>query len=205
MATLAEIEARVLARAQLRSTDTLITQSVRYTAINEAIGQVSLEQDWPWLSATVAVVTVPGTASYALPADFLRTLQVMDLALGNNLLRSNPIDVLGVIYRGRPSQYAYDANNLLVAPIPSEALTLTHYYLRIEPELTDPGDEPLMPDYAIRGVVEFASADLLRQRNIQDRAADCAAAYKAWLSRLIDNNDSSVEPIIPRVRPGSQF
>ena len=201
---LAYLDQRVVDRLGLSSSDTRLTSTVRYRAINDALKQVCLDHDWPWLRTSGTITTVANTATAALPTGHIRTESLVDTTTGEALRRTPSLEIDELITPGRPSLY-YVADVITFGPTPDGAYTLRHRYFRVEPELVNTTDVPLIPEMFARGPIEFAAALLLRQIRERERAAEAEADYRAWLKRARDNANKSREPRRIRVRPGAWF
>lgn len=205
MPTLTTLTARVLDRVASHAGDTFYSATRTTLAINTALQQITSEYDWPWLQTTATVTTTAGAASYALPADFLRTDNISRPQTGNQLSRRAVKEMRRFIAQGEPSMYAIYGSALHLRSIPDGVYSFTHDYYRIENTLTAGGDLTLVPDPFADGVVEYAAFLLYRGRKEPDKAADALNAYRMWVKRTQDNVKQSREPIRITVRPGSEF
>lgn len=201
--TLTDYEQRLIDRLSTVSGDTQLTQAVRFRAINDALAQICLERDWPWLLTSETIATVAGTSTSALPARHIRTDSITETATGISLSRRSQIELDQVIYQGPPRIYHIDGSAITFKPIPNGVYSLTHRYRQFEAQLTSGSNTPLIPDLYSRGVVEYAAILCLRQVKEFERSAEAEKDYGAWLRRVQDNVNMSREPIRVRVRPGS--
>ncbi len=199
-----EIIARVRDRAELDATSTLMTSTVLMRMINQALEQVSLEADWPWLRASVSAVTVANTRTIALPTGWIRTLSLVETATGDSLVRRPVRKLDEEVSTGRPYMYAVDGNVLSVAPIPATVYTYTHRYVRSEPVITDAtGGVPLIPQVYSQGIVEWAAIKAFQRTKQVDKAATALTDYQQWLTRVRDNVNQGKEPLRVEPRPGA--
>lgn len=206
MPTLTDLDALVVGRLGVNSNDTRLTSSVRTRAINEAVRQVTLEADWPWLVTSGTLTTVVGTASYSVPSTWFRTRHIIHQDNGDSLLHRSLIDVDSYNIsgrQGRPMIYTVEGSAILLGPVPDGVYNLTHRFMRTETALVSGSDSTLIPTLYSRGVVEWATSALLREIREMDRAVEADAEYIKWLKRTKDNIKQSREPYRVRVRPGS--
>lgn len=203
MPTLATLRQKVIDRANLKSTDTRLTTTVLNRIINDALSQVSMEHAWPWLQTSASIVTVAGTSSYAVPADYIQTHSLVQTDIGAPLVQRATLELDQIIASGRPSTYAIYGTSVLLKPIPDGAYTISHRYIKAEPALVADGDVSLIPEVYSRGAVEWAA--MLAFQEIKDEVSALSAEknYRSWLNRVSDNVRSSREPMRVRVRPGS--
>lgn len=202
---LSYLDQRVVDRCGVATTDTRLTQAVRFRAINDALEQISLERDWPWLLTSETITTVANTATSALPTNYLRTDSIVNTTLGTALRRTNLIDIDTLSYTGIPVLYHSSGLTITLAPTPDAVYSLKHRFHRTEPALTTGASTPLIPQVYGRGVVEYAAMLLLKQVREADMAAIAERDYMAWLKRASDNSNASREPLRIRCRPGAWF
>lgn len=201
--TLADYDARLIDRISTVAGDTRLTSAVRYRTINDALAQICLERDWPWLLTSATITTVAGTSTSNLPTRHIRTDSITETATGISLSRRSLIELDQVIYRGPPRLYHVDAGVITFKPIPDGVYSLTHRYRQSEAALALTTDAPLIPDLYSRGVVEYSALLCLRQIKEMERAVEAEKDYGTWLRRVQDNVNLSREPIRVRVRPGA--
>lgn len=201
---LAYLEQRVIDRTSLSSTDTRLTQAVRYRAINDALEQISLEHFWPWLLSSETIATVAGTATRALPTGYIATNSIVNTTLRDALRPSSLIDIDLLTSTGIPVLY-HSAAVITWGPTPAAVYSLSHRYYRVEPALATSGAVPLIPQAFGRGVIEYAALLLLQQVREADMAATAEKNYNEWLKRAQDNARATREPARVRLRMGSWF
>lgn len=201
--TLTVLDGKVLNRLGTASSDTRLTQTVRFEAINEALQQICLEHDWPWLLTSETITTVAGTSSYSLASDFVRSKSFVETATGLELAQLSTVESDQIIFRGRPSIYTLAGSSVLLKPIPEGVYSILHRYYKVEPVLTTGAGIPLVPLLYSRGVVEFAAMLLAKEIRETDRALEAERDYGSWLKRAQDNIHQSREPLRIRIRRGS--
>lgn len=207
MATLDQLETRVRDRMAAHLSDTFLTDARVDAQINVALQQICSEHDWPWLQAEppATITTVAGTASYAVPADYLRTVALTSATTGETLSRRPLREIRRTINQGTPSVFTIYGNKVHLRAIPSGVFTITHDYIKIEPALANGSDVALIPDLYNEGVVEFSAYLLFRATREETKAQEALTAYKAWVARTQDNINQSLSTIRISVRPGSEF
>lgn len=205
MSTLTQLETKVLRRTGKVAGDTLLTQAVRYEAINEALFQIALAFDWPWLQSSETISTVAGTATASTPTNFLRTASLVETSTGIVLTRRSIIELDQVVASGRPEIYHVDNATITFKPTPDAVYAYKHRFIRTEPALASGSDVALIPSYYDRGVTTYAAYILFTQSHEIDRALEAMKEYEGWLRRTADNINQSKQGIRIRVRPGSWF
>lgn len=203
---LSVLRAKVRLRTNSVSTDTRLTDAVLLGTINDALRQVTLEQDWPWLLTEETITTVAADGSYPVPADYLRTFSIVDNTTGLALEPRSAIEMDQYqVLTGTPSAYHSYGDAILLGPLPAQARTYRHRYVQIENVLATDADTALIPVEFSEGVVEWASRLAFTYIRDSAKAAEAEAGYYAWLSRIRDNMKRTKQPIRPRVRPGAWF
>lgn len=172
--------------------------------INEAIQVVSSEEDWPWLQTTETIATVNGTQAYAPAADWLRTKALIIDGYDAMQWRSlQEIREYGSDYLGLPVVYTVYGDQILFGPTPGAAYSVTHDYIKQEPELAVSDDEPIMPSQ-FHGAILAQAAHLASLRaGDMSRVQAFGSEYSTWLNRMRDHRRRSSSPLRVRVRPGS--
>lgn len=156
--------------------------------VAEAQAAISVEYDWPWLERTATLVTAVGTDTYAVPSDWLRTLSLR-LADTEPMYRAASLadlesDEPSATATGEPDTFAVFGAQLVLRPVPQAVLTVTHRYVRVEPELVVDTDVPLMPAPFHHAIAEMAAALVCRRRG-DGREANFMASYGGWKARMI--------------------
>lgn len=200
---LTDLDARVINRGSFNSSDTGLTQAVRFTFVNAALKQISNERDWPWLFTTATITTVAGTSTYAHPTGYVRTDSIYEPATGQSVQERQIEEIDQLVSRGRPVFWASYGTNIVLGPPPDGVYTLTHRYVRIEPALTTGADLPLIPNAFDEGVVEWATYLAHTFTRQFDKAGEAAARYNAWLKSTQDNVRRGRRPVRVQVRPGA--
>lgn len=201
--TLATLRSRVYTRASALTTDTGLLSTVVDGFINEALRQVTAEQDWFWLETSTTFTTVANDNRYDVPTNYMRTEGIVFEDDGTPLALVPKLDVYRYTGAGRPVVYSLEGGEIVLGPTPDGAYTLRHLYVFSEPELTADGQAALVPDEFSTGVVEYATYLCLRFLRQEDRAGEAYDAYGKWLRRARDNRIRTREPMRIRVRPGN--
>jgi hypothetical protein len=201
---LADLRSRVLVRGSFSSQDTGLTSTVLNGLINDALKQVAVEHDWPWLFTTVSFSTVNGTPSYSVPADWLRTDSLSIPADGRVLEQRSITDIDRLAtYSDVPVFWTPYGDQLVLGPKPNGVYSIQHRYVRIENVLSADGDKPLMPTALDDGIVTYATVLAYRFTRQFDKAREIQPEYASWLKRTQDNAKRSRRPLRVTVRPGS--
>jgi hypothetical protein len=205
MSTLVQFQDRIRSRLAVNASDSFLTAARITEAVNQALKQIALEHDWPWLSTSTTLTTVAEQAAYPVPADFLRSKSLRRTDTGAALAARNTQEIEGWIGLGEPRVYAIEGNEILLAYIPSGPFSLTHRYIRQENTLAASSDTPLIPTYWDEGVIEYAVYLLGRALNLPEQADGARKAYLDWLFRGRDNSRQVKAPGRVNVRPGGWF
>jgi hypothetical protein len=180
---LTTLRAETRTRTGVPADDSLITDAVLTQLVNAALQHISTERDWPWLEKTTTVDTVGGTATYAVPADWIRSVSV--IGASGVPLRRTPIDELDYMTgSGTPRFFGIFGDQIVVRPTPSGVETLIHRYLATAPVLAADGDTPTMPAVYHHALVAFASYLLFRRTGNVTEAGAALAEYEGWLDRM---------------------
>jgi hypothetical protein len=190
-------------RALDRRTGIQLDPAAQTEFVNEAIQAIASERDWPWLDASQTITTVAGTATYALPTDWVRT---RDLIIGGKDIRR--IDIADAdaynYYQDRSWtwNYAINEGSIVIVPTPTNAQTVIHRYVKREPLLANATDTPLLASQYHGAVIAIAAA-LVCERMGDNRAPSFRTDYGQWFNRMRDATTRSREPMRVRVRPGA--
>lgn len=166
---------RVRNRLSVTSDDAILTQTVLYECINDGIQAFADERNWPWLEAVGTVSLTAGTASYALPADFIR-IHVADID-GAELEYVQYSDFLRDRFTNsrQPRKFTIVGGTIHVSPTPDTAYTLNLWYQRAERALGNDTDETYAPDRraallatyaAIYAAAKLRDVDLIRSLTV---------------------------------------
>lgn len=205
---LAALRDQVRTRTNTSSTDATLDAATINAFINSANLQIASDADWPWRQTSTTFSTVAGTDTYTPPTDWLRTKSL-------KVANENPMRLLSIIDldqrwydstgRGLPREYAIEADQIVIRPIPDGIYVVTHRYVKVEPILDTDDDIPLMPAQFQFAIVELA-AYLGHRRMGNTNDADVAlSAYKEWRNRMVSEHTRTMVPKRVRVRPGSML
>lgn len=204
----AQLREAVYDRLGVTSADGQFTSQVVDRLLNDALHLIEVEHDWPWLQATASISAVAGTGSYAVPSDWLRTrylridtYQPFVLREIGDLEERWPDSTT----RGRPDDFAIEGDAVLIRPIPDASYTITHRYVKREPDLTDDTQSPLMPASFHAAIAERAAYLGLRRSREEGRAQVCLQAYQEWQGRMVDDRRRTQGPLRVKIRPGSAY
>lgn len=204
-------------RLGVAPSDNFFTLPVLMDLVNEALQSVSVEYDWPWLTTTTTFDTVVGTQFYTPPATDVPGIWMKTKALtptqnpalppgegwDSLQLRSlQEVREYGTV-QGWPEIYTIHTERIMLAPVPSTVLTITHDYQRQEPVLVNPTDAPIMPTQ-FRWVILHLALHMAHMRQGEpQKAAIALADYTGWLTRMRSERRRVESTQRIRVRPGS--
>lgn len=186
---LTALRTAVLTRLGVPSGDALFTTAVLDASINAALHEIESEEDWPWYEASETITTAAGTQAYAVAATWLRTREVKPSgAAADYPLDRRSIAQLEEWYpygdTGRPAAFAVEQGQLYLFPTPNGAYTYTHRYVKIEADLVNAGDTPLMPAQFHNAIAELATYVALKRSRDDARGSAALAAYERWASKM---------------------
>jgi hypothetical protein len=201
--TLAQLRTALLRRAGFdtatQSED--LTSDVLDEILNDALyeGHDVITGKWlDYFTTSTTQVLVAGTAAYALPADFYK-LRCVWIANGAEAIRLKPIDLDAAhLYVGRSVgtigdyRYRMMGRNLIIAPTPSSAQTLTIFYIPLQPTLTLDADTITFDvPIELKYCMALAWRDILDRQNLDPSPAIAkATTYEAKLRTAADSRDA---------------
>jgi len=189
------------------SDDPLVTPDVVLDAVNEALGLIGTEADWPWLRASTTITTAAGDGLYALPSDYARTVYLVDpdgepiARLDERQLEEDYTDD-----QGSPEAWAIVGGEVALRPVPDAVLAFSHHYVRTEKVLVEDSDEPYLPVQFHPGAVVLA-VSFAHEAGMNEKRADRARDRyeKLWRPRMQDDRRRARGPLRQRIRAGSAF
>lgn len=201
--TLAQLRTALLRRAGFDTTTTSadLTSDVLDELINDALfeGHDVMVNKWlDYYTTSTTQALVAGTASYALPTTFYK-LRAVWIASGAEAINLDPIDLDAAhIYVGRSVgsvgdyRYRMMGRNLIIAPTPASAETLTIYYVPLQPELVADGDAVTFDvPIELKFVLSIAWRDILDRQNLDPSPALAKMQmYEAKLRTAADARDA---------------
>lgn len=207
--TLTKMRTSVRNRLGVPSSDSFYTDTILTDFVNEAVQAIAEEESWPWLQAGTTFVTAlvtPSTTSgadYAIPTDWQRTKNLVVFGFEPFTLQPQQ-DIDQVIALGRPLSYCVVNDKIRVRPFPDGAYTITHEYYKVEPELVNDSDEPLLPNQFRKAIVDYATYLAHERSSLEpQRVQEALARYNMWLNRMRQWRRRISANQKVRVRPGS--
>lgn len=187
MATRLQLQERVYSRLGLPTDDGHVTATAVQEALRAALQEYATEADWPWLLSEETITTVSGTRTYALPTGYVRTVYLID-ASGTAELEYRPRRQLSSYEedQDRPRFYTGLVGTIALYPKPNGVYTLTHGFVRSEPELTTDGSTPLIPDAFSDFIVVLAARKIAVRRKDAEHKQLLDVEYAQWLQRLLN-------------------
>ena len=198
---LVTLRSLVRQRVGVPTTDDFFTDTVLTATINQACATVDAEQRWPWMETVVAQTVTGGTNAFTVPADWRATRALFNGESELGLV--SPSDLMRMGTRtGPPELWSVRGNQVLVAPIPSSDVSLTHYYYKQTTRLVADGDTVATPDQFIDAIV-CKAAEMLSAREDDGAARQAHAGdYAKWVDRMRRDVRRATGPVRVRVRPG---
>jgi hypothetical protein len=206
--TLMQLRRLVRSRLGVPTSDQMFQDDQLDDHINLAVEAVEAEQRWPWQEHVDTVYIEPNTPDIPLGPRWRATRMLLVADTKVELQLVSPSDVLSwyvsaVDVGGPPTVWAPIGDHIVVRPLPSEQIALTHYYYSHPNWLRGDDDEPETPSQFVGAIVAKA-AELLSVRE-DDRAAAGAhnVEYNQWIERMRRDVRRSTSPVRIRVRAGS--
>lgn len=173
-------------RLGIPTTDAFFASGNLTSLLNAALHYIETEFDWPWLETNESIPTVNAQQAYTTAAGAMRTVTVRNATSGV-LLRELPLEELDFwgTPAGSPRAFARQASSLLLVPVPTGVESLTHRYVRSEPDLASGTDTPLMPASFHQSIVEYAAYLSFRRDSNVGEAGAALAAYNDWREQMM--------------------
>jgi hypothetical protein len=159
------------------------------SSINSGLRAMAADYDWPWLQVEGSLVTVANQSTYATSGltGWVRTLWIQDDARDLEYRQRREVTRYKLNTGPRAFIYTISADQIVLAPTPTEVRTLTHAYIRTEPPLVNGSDAIVCPDHFSDLAVLYATIEeatrlkdtALRNLLISDK--------NEWIGRLRDN------------------
>lgn len=198
----------VRSRLGVPVTDQLFTDDIIDDNINLALQTLEAEQRWPWQEHVETVTVDPAEPDIVLSPGWRATRGLFITEDNTELKTVSPTDALSwyvgvTLVNGRPQVWAPIGDRIVLRPLPSGPVTLTHYFYTEPVWLRDDDDQPELPGQ-FAGAVVAKAAELLSTRE-DDRAAAAAhnVEYREWIERMRRDLRRSTTPAQIRVRAGS--
>ncbi len=190
-----QIQSTVLSRVTMDANDPVAAYVPGY--INEGLHMVETfggAAGWPWLRELVDFNTVANVSAY--PFSTIDPTNTIIKILSLKVLRSNiyaPIELLSAweaddIYVTNvalpPDAWYVDGPTVYIRPVPDGVYTVRCRAVRVEPDLVNMTDEPIMPPVFHSSIVA-ATLSLLYQ-SLQNPQGQTAAENQvnAWVQRM---------------------
>jgi hypothetical protein len=201
--TLAQLRTALLRRAgfDTGTTSADLTPDVLNELINDALfeGHDVMTAKWlDYYTTSTAVPLVAGTDTYSLPTTFYK-LRAVWMANGAEAINLDPIDLDAAhLYVGRSVgsigdyRYRMMGRNLIIAPVPASAETLTIYFIPLQPTLVDDSDSITFDvPIELKFILSIAWRDILDRQNLDPSPAIAKMqAYEAKLRTAADARDA---------------
>lgn len=152
--------------------------------INEALAQISDEDDWPWLKIAVTGTWETDATTLAVP-DTMKAVRYLDVA--GTIYRPQESDQTAA-YRtdgDRAIGFSVEAGTITPTPTPANAAAYTLHGVALEKILDGDAEEPRIPDTWIGCVVSLAISMAHDRPEGNDKAgARAQARYDSQLHRM---------------------
>lgn len=176
---LVEIRKRVNQRSGLALGDDAVD-----SLINEALGQISDEDDWPWLKLTTTGTWTTDATTLDVPAN-VKAVRFLDVAGRTYRVMSAEQSATYLTDGDRAVGLSIENGTITPVPTPADAAAYTLHIIALEPPLTGDGDTPLIPDQWIGCVVSLAiSMAHDRPEGNEKAGARAQARYDSQLHRM---------------------
>lgn len=184
------------------SGDGLATDTALNEAIANALRDIGLEHDWPWLLTSASLTFSTTTGLAAQPTGFVKA---RELVIGGRPAKYAPLaEFLAVAGEGSAYVWTDLGANFQLSPTPATVPTATLYYVRQEPALSSDSDSPLIPD-AYQHIVLARAAYLTNVRRARnDEAIRDDNEYQLAVRKLRDASWNRSGPRTVR-RAGSTY
>lgn len=200
-------EIRDQARFETMKENTVeVTDAQLDIIVNQGYHEISVFTDWPWLYASTTITLVADQANYALPADYQKTIALIDddndetipylspelywHRVGNDTGNSSATPDFFTIYN----------DDINLTPIPSSADTnrLTLKYYKTITELSADGDEPVFHDAFHYALVEYTKWRLWEREEFFQEGQRAQLSYRTYLLNMQDfyNNQVNHTPAV---------
>ena len=170
-----------------------VSDTMINTLINQALKECSVASKWPFLHSSTTISTVAAQQNYALPADFLYGLKIVDDDKDTELEYIAPAQWLEWYGNATQESTATTAtrftiynDEILLGPTPSaiDADRYTLYYYREITELALDTDVPEFLDTFHWLVVEWVKAKLYEREGMVQEASRSFGMYADYIDRM---------------------
>lgn len=198
---LAELREQSYARAGISPDNANVPADLMDRFINAALRKASTRFDPFWLETSAPLSVTAGTNEYALSLlpNFHKLSRIQ--AADGRVLRSlgkHELPLFLSFAAQRPQVYSVEEQKIKMAPIPAEDETLTAIYFRLEDELTDESDEPLLPDQYADWLVCEAAINAATKERDAEMLTVLRHERDDWVRNIRD--DIRQQRAFPRVR-----
>lgn len=181
-------ELRDLVRSQTLVESDDYTDDKVNNLINQALRDVSVRFDWPYLAKIDTIAVTGAQDTYALPSDTSRVEAVLLEGQAQPLNEVAPSVALRedgtTPGSGTPTWYFLWGNNVVLRPVPSASGTLTIYYYRTPTTLTNDGSSPEFAEQFHYIVADFVMQQLWEREEDFEKAAVYAGRYAAGVESM---------------------
>ena len=189
--------------------DGLLTASAVNGFLTRAVHVVEQESDWPWLETQETLTTTASVGTLtpgSVGLNWLRTRWLED-QYGKNMewySHAELDDRFTNTQTGFPKFFSVYGDLIHLRPIPDGVYTITHFYQRVEADLVNDSDTPLLPATYHTALVDYASYLGFRASRETERANLSFQNYQELLKQMKQRAKRRVDlPGKVRVRPGS--
>jgi hypothetical protein len=155
--------------------------------VNEAVYRVARKVRIPTLEATQSITTTAGTASFSLPADDIRVLELFNATDRNALgeVTQQQIDEQPVT-SGKPEFWARFGGNVALYPTPDQAYSLSLRYVKrtVFANTSDTTGQVGFPDDYADLLVSWARHRMFRFEDDQEMATYWLGEFSRQLAEL---------------------
>lgn len=202
-----ELVTAVRTRGSFTTDDGILTDAIIQALVNEALRAISIERDWDWQETSETISTVAGTDAYTPAATWGKTIGLKHTDEPYRFMRQVGLEESDAFLyansgRGRPSVYTVYGGQLLIRPIPDAVYLLKHYFMKYETDLGSDGTSPLMPVQFHDAIVHLATSLAWARKGNDPKAREEADRYRAFSTRMADDQRRTTRPKKVRPREG---
>ena len=205
MPTRAEIRDLVRSQTLVESDD--YTDDKVDNLINQAIRDLSVRFDWPFLAKIDTIAVTDATDTYPLPSDCSRVEAILLDGYSERLREMSPATALseegGVQAAGTPDSFFLWGESIVLRPQPSANATVRVYYYRTPTVLTNDSDTPEFAEQFHYVLSDFVMQQLWEREEDFEKGAVYNARYaqgvesmaRFYLNRVADHPVTVGQPV----------
>lgn len=198
MTALSDLIFSVRNRVNINENDGRMNDPLFRDFINQAIQDAEQAFNWPWREAIQTISVVADDNEYAVPADFQSTLSLTMVEPPMVMVRKSWKWTRRLAHsdlRAIPAFYTEFAGNIYIYPIPGDAYTLQHRYIKTVTPLVEVTDTVQSPDWFDRIIITRASMYVAEKLRDTEHHQMFRQAYDQQIAQSRDDVASTAEPM----------